>query len=262
MMAFPSPLEDTQPSESPKHTQSNPLLLLDDIKNVCAIEDRPTGAYYFIALRLLIPGLPASPRLARHDLESFYWVLVWVVLRHTNHDDPEGMKSCDRVFPYGNDRRATDAKTAWIYRYPDLKIHNNEPFSALLRKLLVLVYEATRAPRFAPQIPLVYDTLFQAFGEAIARDDWPVDDKAIPFDHEEPWTETVFGEQSINMSISSSGIGLKRTFGEYVTGTEPCGDLTSSPVAILPNVSSTESTKPEKRRKGNVTDMIEEMTAA
>lgn len=26
----------------------------------------------------------------RHDLETFFWLLVWVLLRHTNHEHEEG----------------------------------------------------------------------------------------------------------------------------------------------------------------------------
>ncbi|KAI0648621.1 hypothetical protein C8Q79DRAFT_1007212 [Trametes meyenii] len=262
MAQVASPPEDTHPAKSSKGSQPVPSLCLNKIQYFGAIKERPTGAYYFIALQLLNPSLPTLTHLACHDLESFYWVLVWIVLRHTNHDHPMGSKRCDNVFPHGDDVYATDAKTAWINGHPALKIRENEPLSELLELLAKLAHEATRVPRKKPQIPLTYNTVCQAFNEVLARDDWPVNDKAIPFPCEKTRINAVFGEESIHTSTSLSGI-LKRTFGQYVTGSQNCDDPTFNHAARPASLLPMESTKPEKRRKRSATNgMVNRKTAA
>ncbi|KAI0641540.1 hypothetical protein C8Q79DRAFT_930010 [Trametes meyenii] len=215
------------------------------------------GTYYFIALQLMKSDIQEPVHLARHDLESFYWVLVWIVLRHTNHNHPSGMRACDKVFPYGDDEDATIHKEAWINRWPVINIHGNEPLSELLQKFGILIHQATRSPLFGPpQIPLVYDAVLKVLDEALARDDWPVDDKAIPFVHEKTRTTTVFGGNVISKAAESSGTGGKRTHGEHVRGSEIGSDLMSASMPMPPSASTMESTKPQKRRKGSSASVL------
>lgn len=49
------------------------------------------GTTYFMAVELLIAQNDNLPTVhsACHDLESFYWLLVWLILRHTDHDHPK-----------------------------------------------------------------------------------------------------------------------------------------------------------------------------
>ncbi|KAI0648618.1 hypothetical protein C8Q79DRAFT_903294, partial [Trametes meyenii] len=171
-----SPPDAEHPMEPPENVPLYPLELSSEIQNVVEFKER-TGTYYFIALELMKSGLQVPVHLTRHDLESFYWVLVWIVLRHTNHDHPSGMRACDKVFPYGDDEDATIHKEAWINRWPAIKIHGNEPLSVLLDKFGQLVDDATKGPRHGPQIPLTYDAILQVFDEVLTRNDWPVDDK-------------------------------------------------------------------------------------
>ncbi|KAJ7044555.1 hypothetical protein C8F04DRAFT_942097, partial [Mycena alexandri] len=55
-----------------------------------------TGTYPFMAL----PALPAVVHTysSQHDLESFYWLLVWLLLRHTDHFHIDGPDACSGVF--------------------------------------------------------------------------------------------------------------------------------------------------------------------
>ncbi|KAI0648622.1 hypothetical protein C8Q79DRAFT_904359 [Trametes meyenii] len=250
-----SPPEVGNPAEL-ENSLLYPLELSSEIENVAEFKER-TGTYYFIALELMNPGLQAPAHLIRHDLESFFWVLVWIVLRHTNHDDPEGMKSCGAVFPYGNDRRATDCKTAWVNRFPAVKVKENEPLSVLLDKFGHLVDHATKGPRHGPQIPLTYDAILQVFDEVLARNDWPVDDKAIPFVRENTRTASVYGGNVIRLKgAQGSGTLGKRTHGEHITGSEVGSDLMSGSMPLRSIAHTMDLTKPQKRRKGSSASVL------
>lgn len=117
-------------------------------------------------------------------MESFFWVLLWIVLRHTNHQHEDDKGACESVFKYGNDKTATAVKQSWLLRIhtlnPALVVIDNAPLTDLLKSFHMLVYTALmKMP--AECVPLTYDAVLHIFDAAIARDDWPVGDKAIPY---------------------------------------------------------------------------------
>ena len=69
---------------------------------------------------------------ARHDLESFYWLLVWIVLRHTEH---ECYWTWHELFDCSTSTRARDVKRSWL-TYPDrcIKVIGNEPLTEIAHK--------------------------------------------------------------------------------------------------------------------------------
>jgi hypothetical protein len=71
----------------------------------------------------------------KHDLESFYWLLVWTFLRHADHD--QGPSACSRLFDV-EDRELAGAKKEHWLRHSDLQTMGNEPLTQLLEQLRVL----------------------------------------------------------------------------------------------------------------------------
>ncbi|KAJ7043953.1 hypothetical protein C8F04DRAFT_1175024 [Mycena alexandri] len=52
-----------------------------------------------------------TPHEAHHDLESFYWLLIWVILRYTIHNHKDGLFACHHLFDV-NDPAAI--KRSWL----------------------------------------------------------------------------------------------------------------------------------------------------
>ena len=120
---------------------------------------------------------PPSPVVhdIRHDIHSFYWVLIWVVLRHTAHNMPRRKgahpsEACARVFKQGSSEEAADAKRSWFYHESKfLVITGNSPLTALVNEFGALL----RSNRGSPDMPLDYDEVLEVFDRALVRQDWP-----------------------------------------------------------------------------------------
>ncbi|RPD56991.1 hypothetical protein L227DRAFT_479948, partial [Lentinus tigrinus ALCF2SS1-6] len=135
-----------------------------------------TGTYYFMAISQLI--LSGSPHGVHHDLESIFWVLIWVVLRHVAHQHIFGAQLCSVIFPLGQHHQGCGGKTRWLGgkgMARDFVIPGNAPLTDLLRKLAAIVNEHWSKE------DLTYDMFLAPFQEALDRKDWPVGDKALPF---------------------------------------------------------------------------------
>ena len=133
------------------------------------------GTYYFMAMAFLIMATHQEPVFhdVHHDLESFYWVLLWIVLRHTEHS--LGQSRCETVFKYGNDQDAWSAKEAWLGSpYTDkndawkLNVTNNEPLTVLMREFRLLVRKQAREGYV-----LEYDIVLALFDKVLAMEGWP-----------------------------------------------------------------------------------------
>ena len=105
-----------------------------------------------------------------HDLESFYWVLLWVILRHTVHNF--GQPRCEKVFVYGDDDSAKYQKKGWLEDAPakPLLIKKNIPLQILIFEYGQLVLEnlTTRC--------LTHDAVLTLFDNALAMGGWPTAD--------------------------------------------------------------------------------------
>lgn len=134
----------------------------------------------------------------RHDLESFYWLLVWIILRHsTKHKHREGSRACSSLFDAATESVAADKKTGWL---ADPKRLNGDglPFNFIdaLRQMLkshhmYMLQEGeqqnqtsfVRVPQ--PQIQKVeitHSEWLRIFDQALAMNGWPEGDAAVPFD--------------------------------------------------------------------------------
>ncbi|KAI0761572.1 hypothetical protein BD413DRAFT_589070 [Trametes elegans] len=126
-------------------------------------------------LQPLAEGMPHEPH---HDLESFIWILLWIVLRYTQHRHCLGARACEKIFRYGDDYEAHVAKTGWANDAQLMIIEGNEPLTDLIRQLQGMLNKANQF-YVEKRISLTHKALIDVFDEAIARDDWPVDDRAI-----------------------------------------------------------------------------------
>ncbi|KAI0645961.1 hypothetical protein C8Q79DRAFT_1010843 [Trametes meyenii] len=133
-----------------------------------------TGTYYFMAFEIL--KVPDMIHNTHHDLESFYWVLLWVVVRHTDHG--RGKEICNRIFKYGDDEESANAKRCWLEdAVQSDMIPDNKPLSYLLKELTALVQEQLPTTRRnAQQILLTYDAILEVFDKALATPGWPEND--------------------------------------------------------------------------------------
>ena len=117
-----------------------------------------------------------------HDLESFYWVLVWVVLRHTDCTLQEfklsGQLGCKRLFNALDNYARLDCKRSWISQAFNpshgLDVARNAPLTELLKRFKsliarVILYIDT------PQ-SFTHQAVLAVFDEALAMDGWPQND--------------------------------------------------------------------------------------
>ncbi|TFK93802.1 hypothetical protein K466DRAFT_649708 [Polyporus arcularius HHB13444] len=136
-----------------------------------------TGTYYYMALEILetekiIHDVP-------QDLQSFYWVLMWVVLRHTEHCLGQGY--CAKLFKFGDEGAAAQAKSHWIDPYNAVtgeqdivfEVKDNAPLTTLIEDFRLLISDSIYHRRGPPPIPLTYDSVLAIFRKAVGSEGWP-----------------------------------------------------------------------------------------
>ncbi|KAI0788321.1 hypothetical protein C8Q74DRAFT_1257359 [Fomes fomentarius] len=136
------------------------------------------GTYYFMSIDML-EGKSDFVHGPRHDLESFYWVLLWVIFRHTVHT--LGQSICEDVFLCGDDRHARALKYDWLTNNEKLKIANNVPLSRLLRRFRALV-----RGQLHTETGLDHDAVLEIFEEALNADGWPTVDEFVEYTLPDP----------------------------------------------------------------------------
>ncbi|PCH37069.1 hypothetical protein WOLCODRAFT_52880, partial [Wolfiporia cocos MD-104 SS10] len=140
-----------------------------------------TGTVEFMAMEL-IDADPENdvPHQAHHDLESFFWLLVWVVLRHMNHDHKEGKGAFADIFGAITPKQVKKMKESLFYKKM-FTVKDNAPLSYLLKRLRSMVFKAYVEDIAQTPVPLTYDAMLKAFDEVLWMEGWPEDDAAIPF---------------------------------------------------------------------------------
>ena len=113
----------------------------------------------------------------KHDLESIYWLLIWIILRHVEHD--QGPSACGKLFDVEDRELAAGAKTMWLGR-SDLRIIDNEPLTGLLKSLRTL-FKKQLVDIDTPSVEVTYDTLLATIDDALSLPGWPEDDGFIKF---------------------------------------------------------------------------------
>lgn len=119
----------------------------------------------------------------QHDLESFYWLLTWIVLRHTKHTHFNGIYACIKLFGSQDEGVASSMKDSWLGKpHHSFAVDGNPPLSHLLACLKVLLGKSLKwAVTDSATIPLTYESMLAIFDEALEMDGWPENDAAIPF---------------------------------------------------------------------------------
>ncbi len=126
------------------------------------------GTYYFMAMEILDGRVVHG---VHHDLESLYWVLVWIVLRHTVHN--LSVAQAQGVFIFGEDTDSVGKKFVWVNKQVDkFDIPGNQPLVKLLRAMGDLVFK-NYGTKFMKPEPMTHDAVIQLFDEALASSGWP-----------------------------------------------------------------------------------------
>jgi len=140
-----------------------------------------TGTFAFLAIELLDMSSSIIHGV-HHDLESFYWLLIWVVLRHTNHTHRKGNRAFGTLFGSQKEDTAKSVKTSWLIEAvkDGFGVKDNVPFTHLLSRLTKIIYRSISLPE-RPKVTLTYHPLLEAFDEALDMDGWLTNDPALPF---------------------------------------------------------------------------------
>ncbi|KAJ7731102.1 hypothetical protein DFH07DRAFT_847586 [Mycena maculata] len=164
-----------------------PGVVLEEVdKNLKEI----TGTYPFMSLASLNqlqlgashPDLTQHRHSCRDDLEGFYWLLIWLILRHTDHGDPQGANACSNVFD-GEILQVVNQKTAWLSSIslfptrPRLPVKNHSPLTRLVDVLTPMF----RGHYTSPPVDVTHGSLLTAFDEVLRADGWPENDAAQEF---------------------------------------------------------------------------------
>ena len=137
------------------------------------------GTLYFKAIDLLAPGDVVHE--VRHDLESFFWLLIWILLRHTFH--LLGRGACEELFDYDSERACQNAKTGFLTGTQPLEYLDNEPLNQLVAEFSAACKGNYRTQTAEPTDPLTHEKVLDIFDRALAREaEWPTSgDHAIPY---------------------------------------------------------------------------------
>ena len=124
---------------------------------------------------------------ARHDLESFYWLLLWLVLRHTCHSDADPHGRLKKLFDQATEEECADTKKVWLMRdAKHFKVYDNAPLSDLLKKFAELCNANSDIdPPLKTPSPLKHKRVLDLFDSVLGRADWPAGDRAILFKPED-----------------------------------------------------------------------------
>ncbi|RPD55000.1 hypothetical protein L227DRAFT_484800, partial [Lentinus tigrinus ALCF2SS1-6] len=136
-----------------------------------------TGTRYFMACELLRGGQSGVVHRVYHDLESYYWVLLWLILQHTHHN--LGHAQLEEVFEFDDLSVALRKKTRWLWggfwdEDDKLIVQDNAPLTDLMASFKRLVTEMC-TNRYQSKV-LTYQSVLDLFDHALAQPGWPIND--------------------------------------------------------------------------------------
>ncbi|KAI0656414.1 hypothetical protein C8Q70DRAFT_921713 [Cubamyces menziesii] len=247
-----------------------------------------TGTLYYMAVELLEKQDVIHN--TGHDLESFYWVLLWVVLRHTHCalNGQEGEALCANVFVAGNAYRSAWGKTSWVQmslRTP-LVVQGNDPLTKLIADFNRLLFQSDGAlmgALFGPQGPsaasLTYQSVLALFDAALAPEmKWPSNDwKRCSLLDSERRTGTSIVEERLTVGTTNALMAIppraasatnrgraSKSRKKHTTNPRMNNPVRSEPVQPIPRLGSKRNydargdepqpppdTRPGKRRRTN-----------
>ncbi|TBU27779.1 hypothetical protein BD311DRAFT_865880 [Dichomitus squalens] len=125
---YSSMTKDIPPPLDSSDTLTDPRLRMAEAGDDDDLKER-TGTYHCMSYYSL--ENEDAIHSVQHDLESFYWTLLWIVLRHTIHDlkvTEDEPDPCNAVFRFGNDQDAGRIKRAWL-----TTMNSSSPWNAIGR---------------------------------------------------------------------------------------------------------------------------------
>ncbi|KAH9902362.1 hypothetical protein C8Q73DRAFT_633301 [Cubamyces lactineus] len=145
-----------------------------------------TGTLYYMAIELLEKQDVIHN--AEHDLESFYWVLIWVVLRHTKceQEGTPGETLCTDLFVCENAKKSMTQKKVWLQTTlkTPLVVDGNDPLTKLITDFTRLLIQRDLARihtllgyQGPEPVSLAYQSVLAMFDAALAPEmKWPSND--------------------------------------------------------------------------------------
>ncbi|KAF8994479.1 hypothetical protein BDQ17DRAFT_1366860 [Cyathus striatus] len=118
--------------------------------------------------------------MAHHDLESFYWVMVWILLRYANHNHRHGDKACTKLFDHADNEDAKAYKENWLYipKSEPLTIIKNEPLNAV-------------RPLFMDDIYTTHSEFIEALTKTANASSWPTNDSKLHIEQPGPRQDAI-----------------------------------------------------------------------
>ena len=117
-----------------------------------------------------------------HDLESVFWLLLWVVLRCATTTCYRPNEPYVTVFGVQTEYVSAAVKTHFLLRGMWWEVKDNEPLTMLLRGYKQACFMSIQQLLELKKrtVPLTYEVILALFDEALARCNWPQDDHASP----------------------------------------------------------------------------------
>ncbi|KAJ7465241.1 hypothetical protein FB451DRAFT_1561595 [Mycena latifolia] len=150
-----------------------------------------TGTFPFMAIEIIANAATHGPH---HDLESVYWLLIWMLLRHTKHNHIRGSLACGHLF----DSPGDEMKRGWLQSTTPIE-NPTGPLYRLVEKLREGVYRQNPTKFAGPVDPddstdsddgdvvpvvkqhLTYKKVLKIFSKKLKSTKWPQSDGALPF---------------------------------------------------------------------------------
>ncbi|EPT01858.1 hypothetical protein FOMPIDRAFT_1088727, partial [Fomitopsis schrenkii] len=136
-----------------------------------------TGTFYFMAVAILQRRDIIHE--AHHDLESFYWLLFWLVLRHTTYEYTMGSSPLQDIFGGKSDRCLKEKFFILMFPTELLSVKDNQPLTELLAKFRHLCAQGYNRNNRTEKP--THESVLRIFKEALDSNGWPSDDKAMPY---------------------------------------------------------------------------------
>lgn len=119
-----------------------------------------------------------------HDLESAYWVLLWVILRHTDckrrGKNQSGKQACASLFKWDESSTGYALKQIWVTNMSTVDVTDNVPLTTLMTRFVDLICQQMVTKILKKDNVLTHDVVLALFDEALALDGWPVDSDWVP----------------------------------------------------------------------------------
>ncbi|KAH9838663.1 uncharacterized protein C8Q71DRAFT_856596 [Rhodofomes roseus] len=135
-----------------------------------------TGTLLYMAIEILCSYVAHD---IRHDLESVFWLLLCMVLRHTRHTCYPAYQLYIFIFGASTEYESAMHKRGFLTESMEWEVEGNKPLTTLIRKYKHLC--CCNIPSDDEAIPLTYESVLDLFDEALADVSWPENDRALPF---------------------------------------------------------------------------------